>query len=593
MQDVEQLKPISINKLGTCSNFSPSDDYAVRDDGIFVNQFNKNNNRRHLERITYKPAIPVGLMRSEQGNSGWAIRVAYTNFDGQPCTLDIEFSDMHNERGSISSVLTEQGFPLVMGKIKLLCKYLTDHFEGLPRITTVDRLGWLDDEMAFMMPSGAISASPLKNEYAYQPKDKNSSDVFATSGTLTQWQDNVLAPVSTINFGLFTLLAAFSSCLLKPLKLESGGFNLWGASSKGKTASLQGYASVWGNGGTTGSGSTGVFIKNWNATSRGIETLPPSRSGTGMALDELGLADDKTFTSSVYTIAEGMGSLVMDQNRNAVQPTQWTIMFISSAEMSMREKIKMGGKKFKPGMAVRLIDIPLDGFNGDDDALLVNSERKGTVEKIKRSASQYYGHAGPAFIKKLTEQFSTFEQMYENLAARHQALAQSYYDDSMSSEHYRIIDRFALVELAGTLAVEYGVLNITQGQVENAVFDAINAWYGSEETVDEGTRAIENIGAYITKHLLRFRSTDDDDIEANQDNIGFKKDGLFLLSKEHLAKASDGISINITKKALMDAGLLHTHSTEKDKRYTCRIKVEGVGRLNFFAIKDTIIATHQ
>ena len=66
---------------------------------------------------------------------------------------------------------------------------------------------------------------------------------------------------------------------------------------------------------------------------------------------------------------------------------------------------------------------------------------------------------------------------------------------------------------------------------------------------------------------------------------------MYLLSKEQLVKACGGISINIAKKALMEFGLLHTHGSENDKRYTCRYHVEGFGRLTFYAIKDSIVAS--
>jgi putative DNA primase/helicase len=588
MSALKQTSNVEILNVAPRPSFIPHADYLIKDDGVYVEQGNAKGTS--MVKITYKPVYPTALMRNKNGNGGWSIRVSYINLDGQECVCDIEYADMHNDRGSIASTLVEQGFPLVMGKIKDVFKFLADHVEKLERITTVEHLGWLDDRMAFLLPDGVICDQPLENNYAYLPKDKNSGEVFVKNGSLASWQEHVLMPVATLNFALFTMLIAFTSCLLKLLKLESGGFNLWGASSKGKTASLQAYASVWGNGGTTGSGAKDVFTKSWNATARGLETLPPSRSGTGMALDELGLADDRSFASSVYTIADGAGSLVMDQNRNAIQPTQWTIMFVSSSEISMREKIKSGGKAFKPGMAVRLIDVQLDGFDviENDDISITPKTR---VEQIKKGASQHYGHAGPMFIQKLTEQFVSVEEAYEALSTKHQEIADSYYNDDMSSEHYRIADRFALVTLAGTLAVDYGILTIEQGQVDNAVIDAINAWYDSDDTVDENTRVIEHIGAYITKNLLRFRAADDEDLEANQDNIGFKKDNMYLLSKEQLVKACDGISINIAKKALMEHGLLHTHGSEKDKRYTCRFHVEAFGRLTFYAIKDSIVTS--
>ncbi len=66
---------------------------------------------------------------------------------------------------------------------------------------------------------------------------------------------------------------------------------------------------------------------------------------------------------------------------------------------------------------------------------------------------------------------------------------------------------------------------------------------------------------------------------------------MYLLSKDQLVKACDGISINIAKKALMEHGLLHTHGSNKDKRYTCRYHVEGFGRLTFYAIKDSIVTS--
>jgi hypothetical protein len=163
----------------------------------------------------------------------------------------------------------------------------------------------------------------------------------------------------------------------------------------------------------------------------------------------------------------------------------------------------------------------------------------------------------------------------------------------MSVVQLRITDRFALVELAGLLAVEFGLLNIDAELVSQAVSTAHSAWYYSDETLTEEQRGINHVKAYIDKHLHRFVPTDEV-IEANQDNVGFKKGSLYLLSQEHLDKACNGVNPSIVKRALSDNHFLHTQSSTNDIRYTSRFQIAGVEkRLPFYAIKSCILSGEE
>lgn len=60
---------------------------------------------------------------------------------------------------------------------------------------------------------------------------------------------------------------AFAASLLQPLGEESGGFNLYGGSSMGKTTAQIVAGSVWGGGTLSG------FVRSWRATLNGVEGM--------------------------------------------------------------------------------------------------------------------------------------------------------------------------------------------------------------------------------------------------------------------------------------------------------------------------------
>ena len=254
----------------------------------------------------------------------------------------------------------------------------------------------------------------------------------------------------------------------------------------------------------------------------------------------------------------------------------------------MKEKVYASGKSLKQGMEVRLIDVPLDGFEHDDSEESQLSQKQ-RVENIKQACGEHYGHAGRLFIEGLVMNFDSQQDLAKELLPQLKTIASKYYTEQMSVAQRRISDRFALIELVGLIAIELEILNIEEELVTESVNQAHSAWLNAEETLTEEERGINNVKAYINKHLYRFCPTNEL-IEANQDNVGFKKDNLYLLSTEQFDIACNGINPTIVKRALSNKNLLHSQASKQDVRYKSRFFIASANkRLPFYAIKSEVL----
>jgi uncharacterized protein (DUF927 family) len=83
--------------------------------------------------------------------------------------------------------------------------------------------------------------------------------------------------------------ASFAGPLIGPCSAESGGINLKGPSSIGKTTVLHMAGSAWGGNPSDSNG----YNQTWRATSNGLEGVASAHSDTLLCLDELKMIDGR------------------------------------------------------------------------------------------------------------------------------------------------------------------------------------------------------------------------------------------------------------------------------------------------------------
>ena len=85
----------------------------------------------------------------------------------------------------------------------------------------------------------------------------------------------------------------------------------------------------------------------------------------------------------------------------------------------------------------------------------VNGAKTGAEfsDALRDAATKHYGHAGPLFIERLIEHYTTL-----GLADRLAKTLQEFGVDKLSAQDARVARSFAVIGLAGELAIEWDIV---------------------------------------------------------------------------------------------------------------------------------------
>jgi uncharacterized protein (DUF927 family) len=198
------------------------------------------------------------------------------------------------------------------------------------RATSVSRLGWHGP--AFVMPDMVYGAKDSET-VIYQPV-RQDEHYFRQSGTLEQWQEKIAIPCRRNTRLEFAVSCGFAAPLLALTDSESGGFNLRGDSSLGKTTAQWAAGSVCGGGGIIG------YLIPWRATVNGLENIAVAHCDSLLVLDEISQAEPRAIGQAAYLLANGQGAGRMRRDTSSRPIATWRILFLSSGEMSLAAKVQ-------------------------------------------------------------------------------------------------------------------------------------------------------------------------------------------------------------------------------------------------------------
>jgi putative DNA primase/helicase len=139
---------------------------------------------------------------------------------------------------------------------------------------------------------------------------------------------------------------------------ESGGIHFFGATSTGKTSALVVGGSVCGGGGKAG------FAQTWRTTINGLEATAEAHNDGTLFLDELAQVDPRDAAETAYLLANGQGKARMTRSIAERRKLMWSLLFVSSGELTLAEHASSAGKQVKGGVEVRLINIDADAGKG-------------------------------------------------------------------------------------------------------------------------------------------------------------------------------------------------------------------------------------
>jgi len=219
---------------------------------------------------------------------------------------------------------------------------------------------------------------------------------------------------------------------------------------------------------------------------------------------------------------------------------------------------------------LRLLDIPIFGKFGAWDNLHGFSSGAAFSDAIRQSAATHYGHAGRAFLEKLTRDDRDFGEWLE----RFRALPEFSIENGEGQDK-RGASRFALLALAGSLATEYGITGWTEGDAVKAAEKGLKAWQslrgkGNSEQADIMTQLTGFIEKHGDSRFSNADSTTPDTMRINRAGYwrGEGGDRVYLFNTAGLHEALDGFNFKPTLDFLQREGVIPPSSGEKAKPLT-------------------------
>jgi uncharacterized protein (DUF927 family) len=444
------------------------------------------------------------------------------------------------------------------------------------RARSVERVGW--HGATFVLPDGAYG-DEAGGERAYLALELEHT--FRVRGTVEDWQREVACHAQGNSRLSFALACAFAAPLMGRLGMESGGFHFFGQSSKGKTTCIEAAGSAWGG---------PVYRETWRATANGLEAIALAHCDCLLILDEQGQALPREAGEVAYLLANGMDKVRARKTLEGRPRRRWQTLFLSTGEVTLADKMREDGRTPKAGQDVRMVDIPVtpEGLEQAFESWEGFPSSKDLADHLRIATRQNYGSAARAFLDRLCR---LNERDLLDLERRKVAWARSHLPRGADSQVGRVVDRFALVALAGELAADWGVVPWRPGNAEWAADVCLQAWLSQRGGIGAGEheRGLAAVLGFIERHgSSRFADWDKQG-ERVANCAGFRRrDGQdrmdYLFHTEGWKDACDGFGPKDVARACADSGFLEAVMESGKVRFQKNVKVPGRGTERFYVL---------
>jgi putative DNA primase/helicase len=443
----------------------------------------------------------------------------------------------------------------------LLASYLQDK-PPKRQMRCALQVGWCDE--SFVLPDKVFG--PKASGVVFQSGERGHEE-YTQGGTIEGWQSEISTRAIGNPMLTLSLSVAFAGPLLARCNAESGGIHLVGDSSTGKTTLLAASCSVWGG---------PNFRRSWRATANGMEGAASLFNDGLLALDEISECNAREVGAIVYTLGNGRGKQRANRNGNARGVTRFRCMVLSNGERTIATSMEAGGDRAKAGQAVRLLDVPVRRTLGAWDNLDGFANGAELSDAILRASKAHYGHAGRAFLKKLTRDNRNFCAMLDDIKARPEFAV----NDGEGQEK-RAAARFAQIALAGELATEYGITGWAKGDAIKAASKGFKAWQSLRgRGNDERRRILEQVSDFIDKHGdSRFSDVKAESESQIRDRAGWWEDlenrRIYRFTPSGMRDATKGYDFEPALDVLQQAGALLDMESATKRSKPKRIKSSG------------------
>ena len=432
------------------------------------------------------------------------------------------------------------------------------------RARTASTTGWSADLQAFVLPDVTIGSDSgekiiLKNRPRQNP--------YSTKGSLEGWQNSFGRWAEGNDFLIFAISLALAAPLAKILGAESGGIHFYNDSTAAKTTTLRAANSVW-------CGPHG--LRQWRGSDNGLEGACSLYNDTLLCLDEIGQASQGVVGNVAYMIANEQSKNRMEKQCSLRDLKSWKILFLSSGEKTIANKMKEDGEKIKSGQEVRIVDIFCDAGEGLGafQRLHEHQNPRDFAEALKSAAEQNYGHLGREWV-----QFLINNKNHEDYWGKRFRQIRDEFVKILKVQNgqcLRVMNRFALVAVAGELATEAGLVPWSPEDATNAAGALAERWLEARggDGSGEDRRAVEAVLGFISKFgTSKFQDLDyaANFTEKIVERAGYKKKGptgkiQYIFTRGQLQSLLGDIPFKQATQALASKGVLQTEGRHFAKK---------------------------
>ena len=468
--------------------------------GLFFFPDPTKNNPEGLPDFIAAPFRVVGETRSDTGEA-WGLFLRWRDREGRPHQWAIPRRLIHRPGNEIAEELEHAGLSCGPdARAHDLLKRFVGGVKAPRLLRCVTRTGWHQGEAApvFVLPGGAAFGRGAANTIL-QADHASADAAYRAAGTLAGWQNGVAALAEGNDRLALFLAAAFAGPLLDVLGELSGGLHLVGDSRTGKSTAAVVAASVWGK------PTADAQLRAWRGTANGLEGTAAETSDALLILDEMGQADAREVGDVVYMLANEAGKQRASRTGTARRRQSWRVLFLSTGEITLAQKMGEAGKRAMAGLGVRLVDLPANAGAG----MGVFQELHGRpgaaafAEELRGAARAHHGTAAREFLDRLAQdRAANPADLRDTLAALRDRFLTDYVPAGAAGQVRSVAARFALIGAAGELARDYSVLPWSEREAMRAAGACFKAWLAERGGAGAGedAAALAQVRAFLEAH---------------------------------------------------------------------------------------------
>jgi len=546
--------------------------------GLYYLEVKERDGQAETEEIWLGPPLHVLGMTRDGQSSAWGLLLEWRDPDGQVHQWAMPRSELVKDRAPWLSELAYGGWSCAPGtKARNLIALYLSTYRTAARVRCVPRTGWHGG--VFVLPDAVFGQQGERTVMQGGP----SEHTFRLGGTFEDWQKTVAAWAVGNSRLTLAVCAALAAPLMELCGAESGGFNFVGASSTGKSTALLAAGSVWGGGGIGG------YLRNWRATSNGLEGVAALHCDCLLALDEIGQATGRTVEEAAYMLGNGVGKSRASADGSARAAREWRCMVLSTGEVGLAARIAEEGHRVRVGQEVRLVDVPADAGRGLGlfEELHGHADARALADAVRAASGEHYGHAARAFLQKLVE------RKWEEAAGIRKAVetfARNLCPQGADGQVRRVAKRFALCAVAGEMAREYGVLPWPEDEGIRAATVCFKAWLDSRggAGASEDAAIISTVRLFIEQHgASRFQALESEPADRCINRVGFRRESVagaeyLCLPEAFKSEVVRGHDPKRAARVLAEAGMLRRGD---GNNLTVKADLPGLGRPRCYAIR--------